>query len=361
MSARLRLTLSYMGFLVVAGAAMLAVVLYLLHFVPEGQLTGSDGFVPNRSDLQEAVLPRAIEVLAGLAVVGLVGGWFLAGRMLRPLDRISEVARQVADGSLEHRVRLQGPRDEFRLLADAFDGMLDRVQAHAEEQRRFAANASHELRTPYTVARSVIDVALADPEGRDVDAVLHQLAATNRRGMEVVEALLALSSLDAGEPPRREPIDVAELAGEVVAELTPVARAAGVRLASALGEADIDGDPTLVRQAIANLVLNGIHHNTGNGGRVDVRSRTSDDDGGVEVQVVNTGPVVPAAALTTLAEPFVRGDGRVTGEGHRGSGLGLAIVARVAHAHEATLALGARDGGGLDVRLTFPAPQATTS
>lgn len=356
MSARLRLTLSYTGFLVLAGAALMLVAYVTLRFVPEGDLTNAGGFVPDRSDLLRYFVPRALLVLAGLTVVGFAGGWLLAGRMLRPLERISAVARRVSDGSLDHRVRLDGPRDEFRLLADTFDGMLDRVQAQVQEQQRFAANASHELRTPYTIAKSVIDVAMSDPGGRDVDEVLRQLDVTNRRGIEVVEALLALSALDHGQATHRVPVDLAELAADVVEDLGPMARAGGIELESALDDGDTDGHPTLLRQLVSNLVLNGIRHNTGPGGRVEIHTEAA-DDGSVELRVRNTGPRITPALLTTLTEPFVRGAGRVAQADGRGSGLGLAIVARVAAAHDARLRLDAPDAGGLDVRVTFPAPR----
>ena len=224
-----------------------------------------------------------------------------------------------------------------------------------DEQQRFAANASHELRTPYAIAKSVIDVAISDPDGRDVDEVLRQLDVTNRRGMEIVEALLALSALDNGQATARVPVDLAEVAADVVEDLRPVAHATGIELTSALDDGDIDGHPTLVRQLVSNLVLNGIRHNTGPGGRVEVRTRSA-DDGSVELRVLNTGPVIAPALLTTLTEPFVRGAGRVTQDGNRGSGLGLAIVARVAATHDADLRLEAPESGGLDVRVTFPAP-----
>ena len=227
MSARLRLTLSYAGFLVVAGLALVALLVYVIRFVPEGNLStvqpeGSGApalFVPNRGDLLRALWPKAWMVLALLAVVGLAGGWFLAGRMLRPLDRIHRVTQQVAAGRLDHRVRMTGPRDEFRELADTLDTMLDRLQASLDEHRRFAANASHELRTPYAVERAMLDVALADPAGVDVPRLLHRLDRTNRRGTETVEALLALAALDQGPTPPRTPIDLAELTDAVVAEL----------------------------------------------------------------------------------------------------------------------------------------------
>lgn len=355
MSARLRLTLSYVGFLVVAGAALMVVGYTTLRFVPEGNLTGPAGFVPDRGDLLGTFVPRALIGLAGLAVVGFAGGWVLAGRMLRPLDRIGAVAREVAAGSLDHRVELDGPRDEFRALADTFDGMLDRVQSLVDEQQRFAANAAHELRTPHAIAQAIIDLAIADPDGRDVDEVLRRLDTTNRRGTEVVEALLALSALGNGQATARVPVDVGEVAAEVVEDLRHAADDAGIEVVAALEEADTDGHPTLVRQLVTNLVGNAIAHNTGPGGRVEIRTAAA-DDGAVELRVRNTGPVVAPATLPTLTEPFVRGAGRVAAGGSGGSGLGLALVARVAAAHDAALRLEAPTDGGLDVRVTFPPP-----
>lgn len=363
MSARLRLTLSYAGFLVVAGVALVALLVYVIRFVPEGNLSlpageGSPGlFVPDRGDLLTALWPKAWLVLGALAVVGLVGGWFLSGHMLRPLARIHAVTQQVAAGSLDHRVRMTGPRDEFRQLGDTLDTMLDRLQASLDEHRRFAANASHELRTPYAVERSLLDVALADPAGVDVPELLHRLDRTNRRGIETVEALLALAALDQGRTPARTPVDLAEVTASVLADLASLAGQAGVEVAPELGEGDLDGVEPLVRQLVTNLVLNGVRHNTGPGGRVTVTTGTA-DDGRAHLRVVNTGPVVPAHLLGTLTEPFVRGGGRVsaTSDAPAGSGLGLTIVARVAAVHGADLRLAAPPAGGLDVRVVFPAP-----
>jgi two-component system sensor histidine kinase VanS len=371
-SARLKLTLSYAGFLVVAGFALVALLVYILRFVPEGNLSvpttspgGSPGrpraFVPDRGDLLTALWPKAWIVLATLAVFGLVGGWFLAGHMLRPLQRIHRVTQQVSAGSLDHRVRMAGPRDEFRELADTLDTMLDRLQASLDEHRRFAANASHELRTPYAVERSMLDVALADPAGVDVPRLLHRLDRTNRRGTETVEALLALAALDQGRTPARTPVDLAEVTAAAVADLAPVADDAQVSVRTELGEGDLDGAEPLVRHLVSNLVLNGIRHNTGPGGSVSVATGTT-DDGRAHLRVTNTGPAVPPHLLGTLTEPFVRGTGRVTAgaDSPTGSGLGLAIVARVARDHGADLSLAAAPTGGLDVRVVFPAPGSLT-
>jgi two-component system sensor histidine kinase VanS len=357
-SARLRLALSYAGFLLVAGSGTVALLAYVLHFVPEGNLSDDRGRrVPDRGDLLDALLPKLVVVLALLGVLGLVGGWLLAGRMLRPLQEVHAVARQVAAGSLEHRVRLRGTRDEFRELADTFDTMLDRLQATFEEQRRFAANASHELRTPYAVERAMLDVALADPAGVDVGRLLHRLDATNTRGIETVEALLALAALDQGRTPPLVPVDLAEVTAGVVTELTPLATEAGLTIDAELGEGDLDGVEPLVRQLVTNVVLNGIRHNSGPGGRVVVTTGTT-GVGLAVLSVVNTGPVVPGHLLATLTEPFVRGGGRTSAGAPTGSGLGLAIVARVGQVHGADLQLSAPPEGGLSVRVVFPAPGA---
>jgi len=360
-SARLRLTLSYAGFLLVAGIALMALVFYILRFVPDGIINTGGPFLPNRGDLLDALWPRIWQVLLVLVVIGFGGGWFLAGRMLRPLQRINGVARRVAAGSLDQRVRLDGPRDEFRELADTFDAMLDRLQGSFDEQRRFAANAAHELRTPYAIERSMLDVALADPAGQDLRQLLRRLDETNRRGIEVVEALLAMATLDDGRAIERAPVDVAETTGDVIRELRPLADDAGVSLSSVLGEGDIDGSGTLIRQVVSNLILNGIRHNTASAGWVTVRTETV-ADGSVALTVSNSGPVVPPDLLGRLTEPFVRGAGRVgsragaPGQGPVGSGLGLALVARVVDVHRAVLSLDARPDGGLHVTVRFPAP-----
>src|SRR5206468_4728557 len=168
LSVRLKLTLSYAGFLMLAGVLLLAAVwVFLLRDVPASRL------VPKLSNFPLAFDPHnfgpaafgaaAVTLMAFLLVFGLVGGWFLAGRMLAPLDRITDATRIAATGSLGHRIHLPGRRDEFRELADAFDAMLARLEAHVAEQQRFAANASHELRTPLAVTQTLLEVARKDP------------------------------------------------------------------------------------------------------------------------------------------------------------------------------------------------------
>src|SRR5690242_20415881 len=193
LSVRLKLTLSYAGFLMLAGALLLAAVwLFLLRYVPDRAfLLNADphlhGPFPVRSNLLNVFAPRAAGVLAFLLVFGLVGGWFLAGRMLAPLRRITDATRMAANGSLSHRVRLPGRDDEFRALADAFDTMLARLEAHVAEQQRFAANASHELRTPLAITQALLDVARNDPN-RDSGVLDERLRAVNARAIDLTEA-----------------------------------------------------------------------------------------------------------------------------------------------------------------------------
>ncbi|MET0859415.1 MAG: HAMP domain-containing protein, partial [Microbacterium sp.] len=159
-SVRVKLTLSYAGFLLVTGGLLLAVVwVFLLRYVPSGPISGDGPFIPNRGDLVRAFVPPAVWALVFLLVFGLVGGWILADRMLAPLARITAATRKAGEGSLSHRIDLEGPDDEFRELADSFDAMLARLEAHVAEQQRFAANASHELRTPLAISQTLLDVA----------------------------------------------------------------------------------------------------------------------------------------------------------------------------------------------------------
>ncbi len=353
LSVRVRLTLSYAGFLIVAGVALFVVGFLLLRFVPEGALfVQSGGWAPNRSDLVEVFVKYAWWAMAGLVVFGLVGGWLLAGIVLRPLAQITAGASRARDGHLDQRIALPGSGDELTDLADTIDAMLDRVQHTIDEERRFAANASHELRTPHAVIRTIVEVAEADPDGRDIDLVLRRIGATNERAISTIEALLALSRAGRGSELATTAVDLTALvADEIEAEQSDAA-ARGIRLHTSPGSATVTGDPTLLAQLVANLVHNAVVHNV-DGGWVQIVVTGSSP---VELSVSNSGPVLDPALAATLTEPFVRGAGRArrADGGHEGAGLGLAIVASIVRAHRGTLRVEALPDGGLHVRVTLP-------
>ncbi|WP_127476684.1 sensor histidine kinase [Microbacterium sulfonylureivorans] len=354
LSVRIKLALSYAGFLVIAGIALFAVGFLLLRFVPEGNVyVVGGGWAPNRTNLVEVFVKYAWWALALLVVIGLLGGWLLAGQMLRPLDRITDAARRARDGSLDHRIALPGPGDELTDLADAFDAMLGRVQHTLDEERRFAANASHELRTPHAIIRTMVEVAEADPDGRDVDELLRRVGATNDRAIAITEALLALARAGRGGTWDREPVDLATIGAEAIDDERADAEARGIRIDSALGPAPALGNRTLLGRLAANLVHNAVVHNV-QGGWISVT--TAPGAGGSAVlTVANTGALIDPRVATTLLEPFVRGAGRArSASGEDGSGLGLAIVESIARAHGGAVEVAARPEGGLGVRVTLP-------
>lgn len=349
-SVRLKLTLSYAGFLLVAGGLLLAVVwLFLLRYVPPDATPTLDGYSPGRDDLIRAFTPAAGWAFVFLLVFGLAGGWILAGRMLAPLTRITDAARRAAGGSLSHRIALEGRDDEFRELADAFDTMLARLEAQVAEQRRFAANASHELRTPLAISQAMLEVARSDPE-HDTVALLERLSAVNARAIELTEALLVLSRVDQGTFDR-ERVDLSLLAEEAAETLLPLAEKRGVTLETSGDIAPVIGSPALLLQLTTNLVQNAITHNLPEGG--SVRVRTEARAGGGVLTVENTGARLAPELVATLTEPFQRGSERLRGD-ESGVGLGLAIVQSITRAHDGSLTLAARPEGGLLVTVRLP-------
>jgi two-component system, OmpR family, sensor histidine kinase VanS len=361
LSVRLKLTLSYAGFLMVAGVLLLAAVwLFLLRGTPVGAL------VPNLSEIPRALDPHnfgprvfgpaAAAVLAFLLVFGLLGGWLLAGRMLAPLTRITDATRTAATGSLAHRIRLEGRSDEFRELADAFDTMLARLQAHLAQQQRFAANASHELRTPLAVTQTLLDVARKDLN-RDNGELVDRLHAVNTRAIDLTEALLLLSRADQGSF-TPGPLDLSLIAEEATETLLPLAEKQGVTIQTAGDITPTIGSRALLLQLTTNLVHNAVVHNLAAQGMVWVA--TSAHPKGVVLTVENTGQQLTPQVAATLVEPFRRGTGRLRTD-HPGVGLGLAIVNSITRAHHGTLTLTPRPAGGLRVTVQLPAPPPHTS
>ena len=358
LSVRLKLTLSYAGFLMLAGALLLAAVwLFLLRYVPDHAfITGADfhGVFPVRSNLLRVFAPRAAAAFGLLLVFGLAVGWLLAGRMLAPLARIADATRLAGNGSLSHRIELEGRKDEFRELADSFDTMLARLEAHDAEQQRFAANASHELRTPLAITQTLLDVARNDPN-RDTGELVDRLHAVNTRAIDLTEALLLLSRADQRSFDR-ELVDLSLLAEEATETLLLLAEERGVTIETSGDVTPTVGSHALLLQTATNLVHNAIVHSPPNQGTVWVT--TSVQPNTVVLMVENTGEKLTPELVSTLVEPFHRGTERVRND-HAGVGLGLAIVKSIVHAHDGTLTLTPRVAGGLRVTMQLPAAPRT--
>jgi two-component system, OmpR family, sensor histidine kinase VanS len=349
LSVRLKLTLSYVGFLMLAGALLLAVVwVFLLRYVPE-VLVGPGPGGPDRSDLLDAFAPKVALMLAFLLVFGLVGGWLLAGHMLAPLARITHATRLAATGSLSHRIHLEGRDDEFRELADAFDAMLARLEAQIAEQQRFAANASHELRTPLAIMQTLLEVARSDQD-RDNEELVDRLHFVNTRAIDLTEALLLLSRADQRSF-ASEHVDLSLVAEEATETLLPFAEQRGVTIETSGDVTPTLGSSALLLQMATNLVHNAIVHNLPEQGSVWVKTAVHPQI--VVLTVENTGEKLTPQLVATLREPFLRGPGRIRTE-HAGVGLGLAIVNSIAQAHDGTLTLTPRTAGGLCVTVTLP-------
>jgi two-component system sensor histidine kinase VanS len=349
LSVRLKLTLSYAAFLMLAGALLLAVVwVIVLRYLPDIGMSPAGPLV--RSHLLRSIATSAAGALGFLLVFGLLGGWILAGRMLAPLTRITDATRMAANGSLSHRIGLEGRKDEFRELADAFDAMLARLEAHIAEQQRFAANASHELRTPLATTKTLLDVARNDLNG-DNGVLVDRLRAVNTRAIDLTEALLLLSRANQRSFTRGD-VDLSLIAEEATETLLPFAEEHGVTIETSGDMAPTTGSHALLLQLITNLVHNAIVHNLPEQGTVWVT--TSLHPKNVVLSVENTGEKLTPELVSTLVEPFLRGTERIRTH-HAGVGLGLAIVESITQAHDGALTLTPRPSGGLCVTVQLPA------
>jgi two-component system sensor histidine kinase VanS len=353
LSVRLKLTLSYAGFLMLAGAVLLAAGYFSLS---RGVHPGVIFMVRSHADLWRDFAPIAAVVLGFLLVFGLVGGWLLAGRMLAPLDRITDATRAAASGSLSHRIALEGRQDEFRELADSFDTMLARLEAHIVEQQRFAANASHELRTPLAITQTLLEVARNDLNG-DTGELVDRLHDVNSRAIDLTEALLLLSRADQRSF-TREPVDLSLIAEEAAETLLPLAERRGLTVETSGDTAATVGSHALLLQMTTNLVHNAIVHNVPEQGTVWVT--TSAHPASAVLTVENTGEKIAPEVVSTLGEPFLRGTERIRRD-QAGVGLGLTIVQSIAQAHDGTLSLVSRDEGGLRVSVQLPAASQASS
>lgn len=309
--------------------------------------------VSTKADFLQALFVFGIVVFLILLLISVIVGWFVAGRMLAPLQQITATARVVADSTLHERIALAGPQDEIRELADTFNAMLRRLEQAFQAQRRFAANASHELRTPLASMRTILQVALVSPDPDEMRAAGPQLLTLNKRSTEITEALLTLARADHGAI-SHEPVDLGETAREHCAQMLPQAHEAGVRLSPPTGTARTSGDRTLLRQLIGNLIDNAVKHNHRDGS-VTVVVREA-ENGRVRLSVRNSGQELDQEAVDRAFEPFHRLDTRTeAGDGRpAGHGLGLAIVRSIVRAHDGTLRATPLRPGGLEVVVELP-------
>ncbi len=303
---RVRLTVLYAGAFFLAGAALIAVMYFVLGQALDRQLTARVGITEHlpestssepgsrqRAHKQQRELRAQFQqdrddtldtmLVASLIALGVVGvtaggfGWLLAGRALHPLQQITATARRVADRSLHERIALDGPDDEIKDLADTFDAMLERLDRSFDSQRRFVANASHELRTPLTINRSLIEVALDNPQA---DESLRQLGGTllavNQRHERLIDGLLTLASSEQGITDAI-PVDLADIARHVTTESRGAARTAGVEIRTDLNPAAVTGDPVLLERLTQNLLDNAIRYNLPEHGEITVTTDTVGD------------------------------------------------------------------------------------
>jgi signal transduction histidine kinase len=365
---RWRLTLLYSVLFVICGAALLAITYYLFQefaFDPPKQLTGSGGRVIARlAKVPHAILAaRAISLhrlqvysaiaLGIMAIVSVVLGWLVAGRVLSPLRTITATTERISESSLHERLAMSGPRDETRLLADTIDRLLERLEAAFEAQRRFVANASHELRTPLAMMRTTLDVAIAKPDGvpsqtRELDAELRvDLDHCDR----LLEGFLALARAQNGRVAEQGHVALEPLITDALRASAKQIAAKRIAVETRLDPVEVAGSPTLLARMVENVIENAVHHNQPDGS-IEL-TLASLNDQHAQLTIDSSGPLLDPFAVAQLAQPFKRlGQDRVGTPG--GHGLGLAIVDAVAAAHDGSLELQARPEGGLRVQITLP-------
>ncbi len=389
MTIRLRLTLIYGGLFLVSAAALLAITYTLVNhqytstfFVSSGRQAliaraytakGLLGVGPTPKGALVPVGPRTLVTnkkiavavaqgqsdaavhklfidsafaLAVMAVISLWLGWVIAGRALRPLRTITETAREISASSLHRRLDLAGPDDELRKLGNTVDGLLGRLETSFEAQRQFVANASHELRTPLTLERTLLELALSDPNA-SIESYRHtceQLLAVGEQQERLIEALLMLSRSQRGVD-SHQPVDLAAIASAAAAAVDHH----GLAFDISIDPAHTSGNPRLVERLVANLLGNAIQHNVENG---SVSLTTETRGGRALLTVANSGPTIPPAELDRLFQPFQRLEGSRTNS--HGLGLGLSIVRAIADAHDATITTEAPADGGLRIQVSFP-------
>jgi two-component system sensor histidine kinase VanS len=394
-TARTRLTLVFTGLLVACGLVMLALLFGVMKYIPTYAFTSSsaggdvtvssapiDGspapltdsspaadapstnahatpvqagsiIVRSEDDVLRTLLSSSAVVLLFAIAIGSFASWVLAGRLLKPVHEITLAAKRASEGSLDHRIGLAGPRDEFTELSDTFDTMLDRLERSFGAHERFAANAAHELRTPLTTTKTLLHLAKDRPDTVDVHRLVTSLSDTNERSIGTVEALLNLAETS-HHGIALESVDLSAVVEQAARALTEEAAAADVTLTV---ESEpgllVNGDDVLLERLVTNLVQNAIRHNR-RPGTAQVALVQDVESATVVLSVTNTGVLISDASAMRLTEPFYRVAGRIASTGPRGHGLGLALTANIARAHDAELLVTPNEPGGLTVMVRFP-------
>jgi hypothetical protein len=363
---RWRLTLLYSVLFLLCGAALLAITYWLftrLAFDYPLKPTGLGGGPPSPSSAAYAgalSVQRSVDrhrllvysgiALAVMAIVSVVLGWVVAGRVLAPLRTITAAAERISDRNLHERLAMQRPRDELRLLADTIDRLLERLETAFDAQRQFVANASHELRTPLTTMRAVLDVAIAKPNAppllKTVDTNLRQALDQADR---LLENFLALARAQHGQLDHAL-VSLEQLAGDALARRDEAIAAKHIELRTSLTSVRVTGSEPLLARMVDNVIENAVRHNQPHG---SITVALEPHGGLARLVVESGGPVLDQAIVARLAEPFKRVGADRTGS-ENGHGLGLSIVAAVAAAHDGTLELHPRLHGGLRVQITLP-------
>ncbi|MBM7169928.1 HAMP domain-containing protein [Streptomyces sp. G44] len=377
---RVRLTLLYGGLFVVSGAVLLTIT-YVLVNRSNGMLvfsrgrqdpSGDAGYRFYTGDGTSALLDRFAEAqrrqaqrqhtlemhrlliesgiaLAIMSVIAIGLGWFVAGRVLRPLRTMTSTIQRISAHNVHERLAAEGPADELKDLADTVDGLLGRLEGALDSHKRFVANAAHELRTPLTVEHALLEESLIDRDAtvESFRANFERLLVLSEQQARLLESLLTLSSSERGLG-HREPLDLAELAGKAVLGCREQAERRGLRMEAATASAGTCGDSALVERLVANLLDNAVGYNVPDGW-VEVVTRAEGEH--AVVRVTNSGERIPPERVGRLFEPFQRLD-RTAGDGHHG--LGLSIVRSIAASHDATVDAHARPEGGLVVEVAFP-------
>jgi signal transduction histidine kinase len=307
--------------------------------------------VRQHAEIMHRLVVQSCVALAIMSIIATALGWLVAGRVLRPLQTMTNSIQHISARNVHERLALTGPRDELRNLADTIDGLLGRLDAALDSHKRFVANAAHELRTPLTLEHALLEETVIDPDAttESFRAQFEQLMVVSEQQARLLESLLVLATSERGLD-RREGVDLSVLTGDVLRAAEPEARRQVVAVTAETRPARVTGDPVLVERLVANLVDNAMSYNLPDG-RVEVATGT--EGARPFLSVTNTGPPVPPEMVDRLLSPFQRLDRTADEDGHHG--LGLSIVQSISAAHSADLTVRARPEGGLAITVLFPA------